>query len=335
MLERISTQIVFMLFDASLKAILLWTLAMLAVRTFRRMSVHAEHRVWTVVLLGLVMLPILVKTGPSWSLAIGLPAPSSDQVRNRPSPADSGAGALNSQITVFPGQSSNNRGQDSPSIPSADIRIGYVRNGSLPSGTASIERDGRSQAASPVAGSLPRWYVHRSSLLLLGSMVWLIGVGVMLARLLIALFRTLRIERAGLPVTDRCFPPGISVRESAEIESPVVAGWLRPCILLPPSWRGWPDPKRAAVLSHEQSHLRRRDTVLSLLAELVTLFYWIHPVSWWTKRQLSRLAELACDEAAAIATGDRLVYARYPGGDRFSESEERDASAGNRDGQKQ
>ena len=50
---------------------------------------------------------------------------------------------------------------------------------------------------------------------------------------------------------------------------------------------------------------------LSLLAELVTLFYWFHPVSWWTKRQLSRLAELACDEAAAIAIGDRLVYAGY------------------------
>ena len=50
---------------------------------------------------------------------------------------------------------------------------------------------------------------------------------------------------------------------------------------------------------------------MSLVAELVTLLYWFHPVSWWTKRQLSRLAELACDEAAAIAIGDRLVYARY------------------------
>ena len=53
MLERISTQIVFMLFDASLKAILLWALALLVIRTFRGMSVHAEHRVWTVVLLAL------------------------------------------------------------------------------------------------------------------------------------------------------------------------------------------------------------------------------------------------------------------------------------------
>ncbi len=311
MLERISTQIVFILFDASLKAILLWMLAMLAIRTFRRMSVHEEHRVWTVVLLGLVMLPILAHVGPSWSLPLGVPAVSSDQAKSRQSSADSGAGGLNAQITVFPGQASNTRGQDSPGIPSAEIRMGHVRNGSLPSGTASIEPDGRSQAASPAASSLSRWFFRRASLFVLGSMVWLSGVGVMLARLLIAVFRTLRIERAALSVTDRCFPPGITVRESAQIESPVVAGWWRPCILLPRSWREWTDAKRAAVLSHEQSHLRRRDTSLSLLAELVTLFYWFHPVSWWTKRQLNRLAELACDEAAALAVGDRLVYARY------------------------
>ena len=311
MVERISTQIVFMLFDASLKAILLWAVAMLAIRTFRRMSVHEQHRVWTVVLLGLLTLPILAHAGPTWSLPIGLPAVSADHVKSEPTSTDSGAGDLNGQIAVFPGRSRNAHGQDSPSIPSADIRVGHVRNGGLPSGTASIERDSASQAASPVAGSLPRWYVHRSSLLLLGSMVWLTGVGAMLVRLLIAVFRTLRIKRAAVLVTDCFVPAGMVVRECRLIESPAVVGWWQPCILLPPSWREWPDAKRAAVFSHEQSHLRRRDTSLSLLAELVTLFYWFHPVSWWTKRQLSRLAELACDEAAAIALGDRLVYARY------------------------
>ncbi len=311
MLERISTQVVFLLVDASLKAILLWAIAMLAIRTFRRMSVHEVHRVWTIVLLGLVTLPILAHAGPTWSLPIGLPAVSSDQVKNRPSLADSGAGALNAQITVFPAQSSNTRGQDSPGSPSADFRFVHVGNDTPPAGTASIEHDGRNQTASPAASSLPRWYPQRSTLFVLGSMVWLSGVGVMLARLLIAVFRTSRIKRAALPVTGRCFPRGISVRESAQIESPVVAGWWRPCILLPHSWREWTDAKRAAVVSHEQSHLHRRDTSLSLLAELVTLVYWFHPVSWWTRRQLSRLAELACDEAAALAIGDRLVYARY------------------------
>ncbi len=142
-------------------------------------------------------------------------------------------------------------------------------------------------------------------------MIWLAGVGVMLIRLLIAVFRAWRIERAARPVTDHFFPTGVVVRESERIDSPVVAGWWRPCILLPRSWSEWTQAKRAAVFSHEQSHLRRRDTQLSLLAELVTLLYWFHPVSWWTKRQLSRLAELACDEAAAIGIGDRIVYARY------------------------
>ena len=235
MLERISTQIVFLLFDASLKAILLWTLAMLAIRTFRRMSVHEEHRVWTVVLLGLVMLPILAQAGPSWSLPIGLPVISSDQVKNRPSPADSGAGAVNAQITVFPGQSSNARGHDSPGMSSADIRIGYVRNGSLPSGTASIERDGQSPAASPVAGSPPGWFFLRSSLFVLGSMVWLPGVGVMLARLLIAVFRTLRIERAARLVNGQSFPPGSLFARAHRLRAPwsPAGGGLAFCCLAP------------------------------------------------------------------------------------------------------
>ena len=81
-------------------------------------------------------------------------------------------------------------------------------------------------------------------------MVWLAGMGVMLVRLLIAVSRTLRIQRAALLVTDRFFPTGMVVRESEQIESPVVVGWWRPCILLPRSWRDWTDAKREAVFSH-------------------------------------------------------------------------------------
>ncbi len=309
MLERISTPIVFMLFDASLKAILLWTLAMLAIRTFRRMSVHEEHRVWTVALLGLVVLPILAHAGPSWSLPLGVPSVSSDQIKSRQSSADSGAGGLNEQITVFPGQTSSARGEDSLRAPISGAGAHHALSGSLPSAGASIPVDG--PVSSPVDSGRFRWLLRRSSLLVLGSMAWLCGVLIMLARLLIAVLRTLRIERAARLVTDQSFPPGLVVRESEQIKSPVVAGWWRPSILLPCAWREWTDAKRAAVISHEQTHLRRRDTSLSLLAELVTLFYWFHPVSWWTRRELSRLAELACDEAAAIATGDRLLYAQY------------------------
>ena len=50
MLEQISAHIVVMLLDVSLKAILLAALAVLVLGIFRRMSVHAQHRVWIVVL---------------------------------------------------------------------------------------------------------------------------------------------------------------------------------------------------------------------------------------------------------------------------------------------
>ena len=314
MLQRISTQIVFILFDASLKAILIWALATLVIRTFRGMSVHAQHCVWTVVLLALLVLPIVAHAGPTWSLPPGIwplrrPAVNSDGAKSQSASADSGPGVLNGQVTNSPGRSSNPRQQESLGVASSGARIDHARTGGPPFGTASIETDGRQ--ASAVASSHPQSFRRWSWLFVLGSFVWLIGVGVMLIRLSIAALQTLRIQRAALPVIDSSFPIGMVVRESDRIESPVVAGWWRPCILLPHSWREWTAAKRAAVFAHEQSHLRRRDPQLSLLAELVTLIYWFHHVSWWTKRRLSRLAELACDEAAAIAIGDRLVYARY------------------------
>ncbi len=316
MLERISTHVVFMLCDVSLKAAVMGALAGLVVRTFRRMSVHAQHRVWTVVLLSFLLLPLLAQAGPTWSLPFAIwpsamSAVERDAVESQSASADFGATAGNGPIKAFTGRKSNIRQHDLLDGLSSARRTGDVRRDGLPIGTASFELDGREPGASRGVTRRVRWSPRRSSWVVLASMVWLAGVGVMLLRLLIAVFRALRIQRAALLVKDRFFPAGLTIRESAQIESPVVVGWWRPCILLPGSWREWIEAKLAAVISHEHSHLRRRDTQLSLLAELATLLYWFHPVSWWTKRQLSRLAELACDEAAAIEIGDRLVYARY------------------------
>ena len=242
MLERISTQIVFMLFDASLKAILLWALALLVTRTLRGMSVHAEHRVWTVVLLALAMLPVLAHAGPSWSLPRGIwrfgsPAVNAHAFQSQAAFADRGSGALADRSTDFLDRSPNNLRQDLRSVPLPGARITDVKSANPTYGTTSFELVGRQ--ASPFASSHRQSFLRRSSLFLLGSLVWLAGIGVMLVRLLIAVFRAVRIQRAALLVTDRFFPTGAVVRESEQIECPVVVGWWRPCILLPRSWREW------------------------------------------------------------------------------------------------
>lgn len=95
--------------------------------------------------------------------------------------------------------------------------------------------------------------------------------------------------------------------QSSEITVPMTAGSK---ILLPPAWRDWDSAKLDAVIAHEQSHVRRRDSLVSLIARLNRCALWFHPLAWWIERELARLAELACDDAALAIVPDREQYAR-------------------------
>jgi len=100
------------------------------------------------------------------------------------------------------------------------------------------------------------------------------------------------------------------MRESADVAAPVAAGVWRPVVLLPPTWRDWSREKRTAVLAHEFAHIRRRDLLVSSLAQCAKCIFWFHPLTWWLARKLSDLAELACDAAALERVPDPGTYSR-------------------------
>ena len=106
---------------------------------------------------------------------------------------------------------------------------------------------------------------------------------------------------------------GSSVRifSHADVLVPVTVGWWRPLVLLPATWRDWTADKLEAVLLHELTHVTRRDFAVEVLAEVNRCVYWFHPAAWWLLRQLSDLAEEACDDAAIRVTGNPTGYARH------------------------
>ncbi len=105
-------------------------------------------------------------------------------------------------------------------------------------------------------------------------------------------------------------PVDASFRESPLIAIPVVVGWIRPSILLPPEWRDWDQRKLEAVLAHESAHVRRLDSLSALLAGFTRSLFWFHPLAWWIEHRLALLAEQACDEACLCILKDRCEYAR-------------------------
>ncbi len=103
---------------------------------------------------------------------------------------------------------------------------------------------------------------------------------------------------------------GASILWSSEVAGPVTVGARRPTIILPSRLL---DPGAeddlSAALAHEIAHVRRRDYLCNLLAELLLLPVAFHPLAWAIKRRLAESRELACDELAATVLNP-ASYAR-------------------------
>jgi beta-lactamase regulating signal transducer with metallopeptidase domain len=99
------------------------------------------------------------------------------------------------------------------------------------------------------------------------------------------------------------------VFETPAIATPMTAGIVSPCVLLPIDWRAWPEDKLRAVLAHEHAHIVRRDSLVAILARVNRAIFWFHPLAWWLERTLAVASEHACDETAARQIGQPRRYA--------------------------
>jgi beta-lactamase regulating signal transducer with metallopeptidase domain len=131
------------------------------------------------------------------------------------------------------------------------------------------------------------------------------GVLFFLARLGAGLVLLVRLYLQAEPAPE-AWARGRAVRFSAAIDGPLS---FAHCILLPADYRQWPETHRAAVLAHEECHIRRGDFFIQLLAALHRALFWFSPFAWWLQKKLGELAETASDAAGAQRIGDPASYA--------------------------
>ncbi|MBQ1376893.1 MAG: hypothetical protein IIY77_02890 [Lachnospiraceae bacterium] len=117
--------------------------------------------------------------------------------------------------------------------------------------------------------------------------VWLSGVICVLSVFSVRNLRLSRKLKRSIVNTD-------GIYETDLVENAAVFGIFKPVICLNPS----SDPDiRDILISHEKTHIRRRDPLKKCIAFLLLSLHWFNPLAWAGFRYFLLDMEMACDEA--------------------------------------
>jgi len=190
--------------------------------------------------------------------------------------------------------------------------------------SANLSMAGQAVAAVGAGGLSPAIEQRVELWLPWAVVAWLSGVLVISGRLVIAYLRVRRlcfegvrplrpelqsvVDRLADSLELRCV---VRVLESARVAVPLVVGWMRPVILLPPSvLMGLSPLQLELIISHELAHVKRLDYLFNLLQIVVETLLFYHPFVRAISIRVRRERENCCDDVVVARTGDSVSYAR-------------------------
>ncbi len=156
----------------------------------------------------------------------------------------------------------------------------------------------------PLAWADWRWIVLAAwAFVVAGHAVRLRSAARHLRRLLARAVRWSEEERDGVrPLARRLGLARLpEIRTSSEVEVPLVAGVLRPVVLVPAG--RFTAAERALMLAHELAHVRRRDLAWGWVPAAAERLFFFHPLARLAVREYLIAREAACD-ADVIRTLD-------------------------------
>jgi HEAT repeat protein/beta-lactamase regulating signal transducer with metallopeptidase domain len=267
--------------DAIAKASLLFAAAGLGSLVLRRRSAAARHMIWTLALVGVLVLPALSIALPHWQLPIL---------------------TLKGDTAPLPASS-----YQLPA-PSSRLPVGSSQSKRTPSVSAAVAAVPLTEAAS--ARTPMSWSA-------LALTVWLIGASLILARLAVGViavrWMSRRTEQVGdAPwlaqarslAADLGVSPRVVFLRSEGAAMPMAWGVFRPAVLMPADADHWPAERLRIVLLHELAHVKRRDCLTHMLAQVSCALHWFNPLAWMAARHVRTERERACDDLV-LAAGTR------------------------------
>lgn len=259
-------------FDVSLKVAVILCLAVVAQWLLPKAAAATRHWVWTVALCACLGLPALMTVLPAWRLPL-LTAPIA--------PVAAAAHTAN--------------------VPAVEIKYAPQWQ------TEPFEAPPAVAKTTPPSVPWSFWVLA----------FWGLGAWLVSARTLIGFVSVGLIERRAHPLQDEAWhalvvevttalrlKQRVSLWLSDAVSVPMTTGVFRPRVLLPMAALKWSPAQCRTVLLHELAHVKRRDCLTQMLAQVACALYWCNPLVWLAAWQLRQLREQACDDEV-LAVGTR------------------------------
>lgn len=139
--------------------------------------------------------------------------------------------------------------------------------------------------------------------------IWIVGMLAMMILVIKSSLRLRTIKRSALPLQNpevrrlynKCLNEmkitrNIPVYSTAFLKSPIIVGFLKPCIYLPIHLiSDYHESDMRYMLLHELQHYRHKDAIANYLMNFAGVLYWFNPFVWFALREMRNDREVACN----------------------------------------
>ena len=139
--------------------------------------------------------------------------------------------------------------------------------------------------------------------------IWIMGMLAMMMLVIKSFFRLRTLKKSALPLQNpevrrlynRCLNEmkitrNIPVYSTIFLKSPIIVGFLKPCIYLPIHLiSDYHEADMRYMLLHELQHYRHKDAIANYLMNFAGVLYWFNPFVWFALRETRNDREVACD----------------------------------------
>lgn len=153
---------------------------------------------------------------------------------------------------------------------------------------------------------------------------WMLGAIVFTFRLIGGFYYVQRLKAMAIPINDGMWlskfeklkqrigiDKAILFLESSRINVPMVAGHLKPILLIPIGILTNMSPNQVeALLLHELSHIQRHDYLVNIIQSVLEVVLFFNPAVWYISAQLRKEREHCCDDMALSCGVNSLEYVR-------------------------